>query len=440
MKAGNKAAAPLRDAATIAAAARLWLEPRSPWMARAKRELAAFSPQMIELGLRELFAEIAANVEELERREAPSGPAVPDGHQDGLRVPRGDSFMIGRAGRPAHPVAVRGARPTLCHVLSGNLPNPGVVSIIVGLLSGARNVVKPATGDPMPALFVESLAAVDAKLTARVTLTNDREAYQRADVVVAYGDDETIETLRLNMGGALAPRSHAKTKQGRGAEAPPTFFGFGHRVSIGLVNFSKSAIRNPQSAIRSAARDASMWDQQGCMSSQCFYVRGDAAAFAEALAREMKAFDRRWPRVELGFEDAAAIARARSEWSFRGCVWAGKGSTDWTVALDERSGWAPSPLNRFVFVRPIELLQQGGPRVPRGDSSMIGRAGRTVHPVAVRDARPALSTIGFAGFSLKEAVAMARADRYCSLGEMQRPSLLPTDGSRPRVGDLIHES
>lgn len=103
MKAGNKAAAPLRDAATIAAAARLWLEPRSPWMARAKRELAAFSPQMIELGLRELFAEIAANVEELERREAPSGPAVPDGHQDGLRVPRGDSFMIGRAGRPAHP-------------------------------------------------------------------------------------------------------------------------------------------------------------------------------------------------------------------------------------------------------------------------------------------------------------------------------------------------
>jgi len=386
---------------TIATAAQLWLKRGSPWMARAKREATAFSPQMLDLGLRELFEDIAANVEELERREAQGGPAVPDGHQGGPRVPRGDSSLIGRAGRTAHLAAARDARPTLCHVLSGNLPNPGIVSIIVGLLSGARNVVKPATGDPMPELFIQSLVAVNPELAKRVALTSNREAYRRADIVAAYGDDETIASLQKH----------------RRQDAGATFFGFGHRVSIGLLDFSQSTIQNPKSKIVSAAAwDASMWDQQGCMSPQCFYVRGNATAFAAALAREMETFDRRWPRATLPFEGATAIARARSEWSFRGRVWASKGSTRWTVVLDERSSWAPSPLNRFVFVRPIEMLMS-----------------KLVRQLPV-------STVGFAGVVLKEVVALARADRYCSLGEMQRPSLLLTNGSRPRVGDLAYES
>ncbi|MCX6900826.1 MAG: hypothetical protein NT105_19280 [Verrucomicrobia bacterium] len=347
---------------TIATTARLWLKRGNPWMARAKREVTAFSPQMVEMGLRELFEDIAANVEELERREAPR-------------------------------ITSHGSRITVSHVLSGNLPNPGVVSIIIGLLAGARNVVKPATGDPVPALFIESLAAVDAKLAGRVTLTANREAYQKANVVVAYGDDVTLAVLR------------AKTKA--------SFFDFGHRNSIGAVNLCHSAIRHPQSAIVAAARDVSMWDQQGCMSPQCFYIKGDAAAFAEALAHEMERFDRRWPRATLSFGDAAAIAHVRNEWSFRGRVWDSNGSTHWTVVLDKRGGWAPSPLNRFVFVRPIELLT---PKLAK---------------------QLPLSTVGFAGFSLKEVMGMAQADRYCSLDEMQRPSLLLTNGSRPRVGDLI---
>lgn len=348
----------------IAATARLWLKRRSPWMARARRELTAFSPPMVELGLRELFTDIAANVEKLEQRESPQ-------------------------------ITDNKSQITVSHILSGNLPNPGIVSIVVGLLSGARNVVKLAAGDTGPALFVESLAVVDAKLSRRVKLTRDREAYRGADVVVAYGNDATMATLRK------------RCRQ----DAATAFFGFGHRTSIGLINLRNLSSRTTHDALRSAARDASMWDQQGCMSPQCFYVRGDATAFAEVLAGEMERFDRRWPRAELGFGDAAAIARARNEWSFRGRVWASKGSTHWTVVLDECSGWAASPLNRFVFVRPIELLA----KLPK----------------------LAISTMGFAGFSLKEAVTMARVDRCCSLGETQRPSLLLTHGSRPRVGDLI---
>jgi hypothetical protein len=351
---------------TIAATAQLWLRRSSPWMTRAKRELTAFSPPMVELGLRELFAGIAANVEELEKREAP-------------RITNHES------------------RITVSHILSGNLPNPGIVSIIVGLLAGASNIVKPATGDPMPALFIASLATVDAGLAARVTLTGEREAYRHTDIVVAHGSDDTMAALQKR----------------RRQDAGAAFFGFGHRVSIGVINLLSLSPRNTQYAIRAAARDASMWDQQGCMSPQCFCVRGDAAVFAVALAEEMESFDRRWPRATLRFEDAAAVARARNEWSFRSRVWASKGSTHWTVVLDEHGGWASSPLNRFVFVRPIELLT---PKLAK---------------------QLPISTVGVAGFSPAEVVAMARADRYCSIGEMQRPSLLLTNGSRPHVGDLI---
>ena len=366
----------------IAATARLWLEHGSPWMDRAQRELTAFSPPMAELGLRELFEDIAANVEELERREAP-------------------------------PTTRQESPFTVAHVLSGNLPNPGIVSIIAGLLSGARNVVKPGAGDPMPGLFVESLSAVNLRLARRVTLTSDREAYRRADAVIAYGNDETMAALKRNREIATAPRPHHTPRlRDRCAKAPAIFFGFGHRVSIGVVDSSHSAIRDPRSTISAAARDASLWDQQGCMSPQCFYVRGDPAVFAAALAREMAAFDRRWPRAPLSFKDATAVARARNEWGFRGRVWTSRNSTHWTVVLDERDGWAASPLNRFVFVRPIKLLTP----------ALAGRL--------------PLSTVGFAGFTPKDVAAMARADRYCSLGEMQRPSLLLTNSSRPRVGDL----
>jgi Acyl-CoA reductase (LuxC) len=355
----------------IAAAARLWLKRGSPWMARAKREVTAFSPQMVELGLRELFEEIATNVVELERRES-------------------DRLLASTI--------------TTAHVLSGDSPNAGVVSIIVGLLAGGRHVVKPASGDPMPSLFVESLIEVDRTLRKSIELTSDRDAYRHADVVVAYGDDETIATLKKN---------RRKAAHGR-------FFGFGSRVSIALLDSSRFTLHAQRSTLpAAAARDASLWDQQGCMSPQCFFVKGDAAAFAEALACEMGLFDRRWPRVKLHFADSAAMARARNEWGFRGRVWASQGSTHWTVVLDEHTAWAPSPLNRFIFVRPIELLL--------GEKFQISNF------------KSKISTVGFAGFSLKEVMAIAKADRYCSLGQMQRPSLLLANGSRPRVWDLLHE-
>ncbi len=323
-------------------------------MVRAKREMKSFSPEMVELGLRELFAEISANVYELADEECPE------------TLPRNKR------------------QPIVFHILSGNLPNPGVVSIVIGLLAGARNIVKPAAYDPMPRLFVESLVET-MNGRGSVRITNNREAYRTADIVVAYGTNETLSVIRKTL------RPGQK------------LLGFGHRVSIGII----AASRNPRIASRDAAVSASMWDQQGCMSPQAFYVAGYAERFATALAEEMEKFDRRWPRAPVSFEDAAAIARARSEWSFRGTVWASKGSTRWTVVLDTRGEWSATPLNRFVFVRPLSALR----KIPR---------------------ELAFSTIGIHGCLRLRVVA----ERVCPLGTMQKPSLLESV-SRPKVSDLM---
>ena len=336
----------------IAAVARAWLVPRNRWMVRAKQKVTAFSPEMVELGLQELFSEISENVRELANLKCVDPPR-------------------------------RGIRPTVCHILSGNLPNPGIVSIIVGLLAGVRNLVKAATGDPMPRLFVESLG----DLGKEVIWTDDRKAFRRADIVVAYGTDETIAAIRRRL------------RKGQ------KFLGFGHRVSIGVIHSPRGGT---QPTIEEATRDVSMWDQQGCMSPQAFYVEGNTTKFAEALAKEMEAFDRRYPRVKLSFDDSLALAWARNEWSWQGKVWASKNSTHWTVVLDEQGSWGHSPLNRFIFIRPLSVLR----RLPRGLK---------------------FSTIGVQG---KPKITL-KAERWCPIGSMQQPSLMEPV-SHPRVWELMN--
>ena len=49
----------------------------------------------------------------------------------------------------------------ITHILSGNVPAPGITSICRGLLLQAVNLVKSSRRDPVfPALFVESLREV----------------------------------------------------------------------------------------------------------------------------------------------------------------------------------------------------------------------------------------------------------------------------------------
>jgi len=227
-----------------------------------------------------------------------------------------------------------------------------------------------------------------------------RAALERAQAVIAYGDDDTISALQR-----LVPRS-AK------------FFGYGHGISFAVVGKEAMTEENLPQLAQAAAFDASVYDQQGCMSPHVFYVEEGGQLgprkFAAALAEAMAAYQARVPRGKLSVEEAAQIAKLRGAYEFRAAsdksvgIWASEAGNDWLVIYEDEPMFTPSCLNRVVFVKPIERLESVLPLVRRFASN--------------------LSTVGVAPMNKRAAAFAAElikmgVPRVCPIGQMQRPAL-----------------
>ena len=281
-------------------------------------------------------------------------------------------------------LAMAVAPGTILHVVSANTPAAGLQSLIRGLLLGAHNLCKvPAAGLPEIAEF---RAALPAELAARVEIAGvlPDDWLARADALIVFGHDATI--------------SHFRTL----ARPGQIFSAHGHRLSFGVV------FDDPDSAsAQPAARDASLFDQQGCLSPHVFYVAGDAREYAARLANAMRAFQAREPRGRVSLSEANAIRSLREDLAFRTAqgdavaVWQSEGSTAWTVAFDATPGFPRSPLNRFVFVKPLPADFAAELREVRAHLSCAG-----IWPATPAHAR-SLAALG--------------VSRICPLGRMQSP-------------------
>lgn len=275
---------------------------------------------------------------------------------------------------------------TILHIVSGNTPEAGRQSLVRGLLLGARNLLKlPSAGLPALEAFVANLAApLRALVETSNSLPDDWLA--RANAVIVFGSDETVADLR------------------RRVSAGQIFIPHGHKLSFAVV-FDDPA----GDAAELAARDVSLHDQKGCLSPHDVYVAGDARAFAGRLAAAMDAFNAHTPRGPVTTSEAAEIFHLRSAYRFRAAsdptvgLWECQGGTDWTIVYEEEAQFAPSCLNRFVFVKPLP-----------GD---LGAALRLV--------RPFLSAIALHPFDDAHLAVLAGlgAPRLCPLGHAQSPSL-----------------
>ncbi len=159
--------------------------------------------------------------------------------------------------------------------VSGNTPHAALQSLLRGLLLGSHNRCKlPTGGLPEVAAFC---AALPAPLASLVELSESLpdEWVSTADAVIVFGGDETIAQF------------HARMRPGQ------IFCGHGHRLSFGII------LDDLPGSLPRAARDASLFDQRGCLSPHGFYVRGDSAAYAQSLSAEMAAFNARQPRRPL---------------------------------------------------------------------------------------------------------------------------------------------
>lgn len=371
--------------------------------------MLSFSRPTVERGLDALFGELT--------EENLRALIIQD-----LAHPRRLDAMTTSPGE-SHRSALAWGPELLVHIAAGNIPNPSIVSMVLGLLMRSAQFVKCAAGTALfPRLFAHSLYETDHKLGACLEVADwpggsaalEDALFAEADCVTATGSDETLQAIRQRLPG--------RTR----------FIGHGHRVSFGFIAREVLSGTSARRLAKQAAEDVAAWDQRGCLSPHCFYVEdGGGTApeqFAALLATELTRLEASSPRGELRVEEHAVISlkrdfyRVRASASTETRLWQSEGSTAWTVVYEHEPAFQESCLNRFVYVKRAtdleEVLRHAEPW--RGQVSTVG-----------------LAASGDKAQELVRQLTHWGVTRICPVGRMQRPPLAWRHDGRPALGDLV---
>jgi hypothetical protein len=288
---------------------------------------------------------------------------------------------------------------TVGFIVAGNVAGAGIHEIAIALIAGARVLIKTASAEPIFFReFARTLAEIDRDCGARIVVRRwSRERsdltaalLEECDLVVAYGDETTIESLhRRNV------------------------IGFGSRVSGAMIapdGISSSRIDEVAGLL---VRDVVLFEQLGCLSLHHVYVVSPDGRAARQLAIRMSAALERltesMPAARIPLHDACAIRGVR-----------------------ERVRW------RQIAGEPVELFEGRGLEWTliferRADSFRISPGFRTVHVSAVRDLAEFRACIAAVSGRIEamavvgedcEIEARAMAIPYvCAPGEMQSPPI-----------------
>ncbi len=311
----------------------------------------------------------------------------------------------------------------IAHVTGGVIPNPVIMSMVLGLLARSAQFVKCARKTSfLPRLFAHSLYETDPKLGACLEIAEwkggddelEEPLFSAADCVTATGSDETIE--------ALAPRLPKRTRM----------ISYGHRVSFSYVSKAGLEDCNPRVLAEQIVDDVVQWNQSGCLSPHAVYVeKGTTPSpdrLAQLIADEFERRENSEPRGAISDREAAMIANRRRLYEIRAAnskdtlLWKSKDSTAWTVVFDNEPRFQKSCLNRFLYVKSIDEM-----------SDALGGADEVVGRV---------STVGLFA-SLHEAQGMVErlarwgVSRVCPIGKMQDPSIAWRHDGRLSLGELM---
>lgn len=398
----------------LAGVAKEWLVPEFPFRKMALAEGPAatgFSQATLAAGLDAFFKEL-----------------VPDAfeallEQDLGHVERRDHFQSTHLEQKTSRSSIVTAPDLLVHVAAGNLPNPTLTCIILGVLAGSAQFIKCASNATfLPRLFAHSLYHADPKLGACLELAGwrggnvqlEEALFQEAGCVTATGSDETLAEL------------------GRRVPSRARFLGYGSRASFGYVAAEVLSGLHTRKIAERAAQDVVAWNQLGCLSPHVIYVQAGAAVgaekFAELLAEALAQQEASRPRGEVSVETAARISSRRAIYELRAThspdtrLWASKDSTAWTVVYEANPQFQFSCLNRFIYVKEVkdltDALQAADP--VRGKTSSVGVAAAE-HKIQ----------------ELATELARWGATRVCPLGRMQNPPLAWRHDGRLSLADLL---
>ncbi len=377
-----------------------------------------FSPATLAKGLDNFFCQFTTeNITELLEQELGHAVGVTG---DGCHVTReaGSSRHVSLATRHFW----RGPE-MLIHIAAGNIPNPALTSIVLGLLTRSAQFFKCASGSAfLPRLFAHSIYDADPKLGACLEIADwrggnvelEEALFAEANCVTATGSDEMLAAIRSRL------PVHTR------------FLGYGHRVSFGFVAREILTGTHLRRVAARVADDVVAWNQLGCLSPHVIYVQTHGEnlpeKFAELLADELDQREQTEPRGELAAEHAAAIASRRGIYEVRAAhspdtqMWHSKNSTAWTVVFEADARFQMSCLNRFVYVKGVKDLDE----MLQNADTVRGR----------------VSTVGIAApedqtGELAMQLAHWGVTRVCPLGQMQNPPLTWRHDGRPALGDLV---
>ncbi len=364
-----------------------------------ERGLDQFFGQLTRENLRALLGQELGDVKRLDELVAPPGEA-----------------KFSRA-------AIATGPELLVHIAAGNIPNPTLMSLVLGLLTRSAQFVKCGSGSAfLPRLFAHSIYDADHKLGACLEIAEwpggnaalEDELFAAADCVTATGSDETLAAIRAKL--------PVRTR----------LLGHGQRVSFGYVTGEALFGHGAKKIVAGAADDVVAWNQLGCLSPHVIYVqRGGEFApehFAQLLAEELERRETVEPRGEVTTEVAAGIASRRGIYEVRAAhspetqLWHSKHSTAWTVVCEADARFAVSCLYRFIYVKAVADLKsvlQNADAV-RGKVSTVGLA------ASEEQTREITTTLARWGVT-----------RVCPLGQMQNPPLTWRHDGRPALGDLV---
>lgn len=313
----------------------------------------------------------------------------------------------------------------ITHIFSGNVPALPLWSLVSGLLVKSATIGKVSSSEPLfPALFAQTLAEVDEKLAKSIAVLwwkggqeeLERNAFNESEAVIAYGGDRTVN----HVAGRVP--SHVR------------FLPHGHKVSFGVITKECLTGSLAWQTANLAAKDASWFDQQGCLSPHVFYVeRGGKFTpqdFTHMLAHEMENFDHKMPRSRLTTEEVSAIMKVRSDVEFQSFtnkqidMIASEHGTSWTVIYREKQTEFPfSMLNRMVTVIAIDTIEEITEKVHEV-KDFVQTAGVACPPQRLQ--------------ALINLLGECKVNRISFLGEMSQPEPGWHHDGRFNLADLVY--
>jgi acyl-CoA reductase-like NAD-dependent aldehyde dehydrogenase len=388
--------------AAVGDAAERWTDADFPPRVRATRAVIArtgYTEPVVDYALDRLFESItrgtlAATIES----ELGSANAL-------------DEF-VSRAGRPD--VWYRGVERAVL-VASDTTIGVAIPHLAFALCAKASVIVKDRS-DELIARFAETLVEEGPEFARAIAVdvwnsddrAANRAAFEGAQTVVAFGSDAALHAIR----NELDPETH--------------FVAFGHRTSMAMIArdaFVSNDERDLDALAEGLARDALLYDGEGCLSVHAALVEADAAVFADFAARVARACSAasiEFPPGSPTLDPRTAAYRASA--LFRASQTAGRTITGGAAApfvldagmpLDEPPPLAPRTLGLY---RLDDLADA---------RAFVARHALPLEAVAVAP-EPARER-------LDEVARTLGAARLCRIGTSQDPPLTGNHGGAGRI-------